>query len=127
MKTKIMMIDDEEDICVLTKSALEKTGKFEVIYSTEARKGVELAKSVLPDLILIDIVMPDMSGEEVMENLVNNPGTKHIPKAFLTALVQDSDTQNPLALIGEYYFIPKPIAPKELIARIEVILMQKKP
>jgi CheY-like chemotaxis protein len=122
MKRKILMIDDEQDICELIKFILERNGKFEVTYSTEARKGVELARSTLPDLILIDIVLPDMTGVEVMESLLNDPVTKHIPKAFLTALVQDGDAQNPSGLIGEYYFIPKTIAPDELIAKIETIL-----
>ena len=125
MKYKIIMIDDEKDICELTKLILEKTGKFEVMFSTEARKGIELAKTILPDLILIDIVLPDMNGAEIMEHLSNDPATKHIPKAFLTALVQDGDAQNSSGLIGEYCFIPKTITPKGLIAKIEAILQEK--
>jgi PleD family two-component response regulator len=59
-KAKILIIDDEEDICHFSRSILEKTGRFEVFVSTRPQAGISLAKANKPDLILLDIFMPEM-------------------------------------------------------------------
>lgn len=125
-KMKILIIDDEEDICVSAKSILEKTGKFEVMYSMEAIKGIDVAKRFNPDLILLDIIMPDMEGSDVAERLLQDPSTKDIPVVFLTALAKRSEVEGDLGTIGGRFFIPKPVTPAELIERIDSILKVKK-
>ncbi|MDD5730097.1 MAG: response regulator [Candidatus Omnitrophica bacterium] len=121
-KVKILVIDDEEDICHFTKSILEKTGRFEVFSSTNPVTGISLAKAHKPDLILLDVFMPQMDGSKVAESLLHEESTKSIPIAFLTAIVQQKDVDKGAGSIGGRYFIPKPVAPKELITRIKEIL-----
>lgn len=120
-KAKILIIDDEEDICHFSKSILEKTGKFEVLTSVRPVTGISLAKAHKPDLILLDIFMPEMDGSKVAEHLLHHETTKDIPIVFLTALVKDQDVQKD-GLIAGRVFIPKPVAPEELIAKISKIL-----
>ena len=121
-KAKILIIDDEEDICFFSRSILEGTGKFEVIATTKAKEGIALAKQHNPALILLDIFMPDMDGSQVAECLLEDAATKNIPIAFLTALVKEKDLEQKTGKIAGRYFIPKPVTSGELIARVEAIL-----
>ncbi|MCX5697851.1 MAG: response regulator [Candidatus Omnitrophica bacterium] len=125
-KAKIMIIDDEEEMCEITKKLLERTRKFEAMFLTTGVGAVDLVKSYKPDLILLDESMPDMSGSEVAEHLFEEPLTKDIPVAFLTALVKSEEVKRTSGLIGGRFFIAKPVAPDELISRIESILKQYK-
>jgi len=121
-KKKILVIDDEEDICHFSKSILEKTGKFEVLVSTDALTGINLAKSHLPDLILLDINMPKIDGGAVAQNLRENKSTSEIPIVFLTALLRKAEAEESGGKIAGRFFIAKPVDSKELIKRIESIL-----
>lgn len=121
-KKKILLIDDEEGFCSLVKLNLEKTKRFEVLTSTSGLEGIEIAKDKQPDLILLDIYMPDMEGSEVAEHLLEDATTKDIPIIFLTALVDKETVELGGGIIGKREFIAKPVAPKELISRIEAIL-----
>ena len=118
-KPKILIIDDEKDICVYTQSILERTGKFETLTTTSASEGIALAIKDPPDLILLAIMMTEMDGAEVAEQLQANPGTRGIPIVFVTALVDQKDIKESHGLIGGHYFIRKPAKKEELIACIE--------
>lgn len=120
-KARILVIDDEEDICYFTKSVLERTGKFEVFYSTDAATGVNLAKSRLPDLVILDVNMPVMDGGAVAQTLREFNATKNIPIIFLTALLKKDEVED-TSKIGTHTFIAKPVTPQELIQKIEVCL-----
>jgi len=76
---KIMMIDDEEDLCFIVKANLEDTGLFEVVTLSDPTKAEEAVKSENPDVILLDVVMPQRKGTEVVESLKKDPETKSIP------------------------------------------------
>jgi two-component system, OmpR family, alkaline phosphatase synthesis response regulator PhoP len=131
-KKKILMIDDEQEICDLIKSVLERTGRFEVLVSTRAKEGIQLAKSNMPDLILLDVMMPDMDGTEAARLLCEDEQTKAItivfvtaiaiPMAFMAALVQNEELKQKAGPVGGHYFIQKPISPKDLIQRLDEIL-----
>ncbi|MDD4909729.1 MAG: response regulator [Candidatus Omnitrophica bacterium] len=122
---KILVIDDEPDLCDLVKIVLEKQKKFKVVVSTEAVKGIELAKAEMPDLILLDIIMPDMDGADVCRILSENEATRHIPVIFLSAIAGNGDITNAPGRIGRREFIAKPVTPEELIKRIEVVLEEE--
>ncbi len=124
-KAKILVIDDEEDICHFTKSVLERTGKFEVAVSTDSLKAVALAKADLPDLIVLDVNMPNMDGGEVAQTLRGYKSTSGIPIIFLTALLKKEEVENKSGQIGAHTYIAKPASPKELIEKIESLLGQK--
>ena len=118
-KKKILLIDDEEDFCFFVKLNLEKTGKFEVLTTTSGSNGIVTASKEHPDLILLDIIMPEMSGGQVAEQLFDNPKTKNIPVLFITAIASRSDVQSQEGIIGGRNFIAKPVTPEELMAKIE--------
>lgn len=125
-KPKILVIDDEYDICEFTKSMLEKTRKFDAIATTKAAEGIVLAKTQAPDLILLDLSMPDMDGSQVAEAIRQDSGTKDIPIIFLTGLANKKELDNSSGIIGGNFFIAKPADNKELVERIESILQKAK-
>jgi two-component system alkaline phosphatase synthesis response regulator PhoP len=122
VKKRILVIDDEQDICNSSKSVLERTEKFEVLVSTDALTGINLAKSNNPDLILLDVNMPDMDGGEVAQQLRDYKATSEIPIIFLTALLRKEETGEDPGKIGRHFFMAKPVLAKELIDKIESVL-----
>lgn len=125
-KKKILLIDDEEDFCFFVKGNLENTGKFEIIATTRSKEGIELAREEKPDLILLDILMPEMSGDEVAGVLLDDPETNKIPIIFLTAMVTKEDVgTETVKKIGERNFIAKPITTEELVAGIKKVLEEE--
>ncbi|MGD0281151.1 MAG: response regulator [Dissulfurispiraceae bacterium] len=124
-KTKILMIDDEEDFSYAVRLNLEKTGKFTVVTALKGEEGIKLAKSEKPDLILLDLIMPGMDGGQVAAQLLDSDSTKKIPIIFLTALAQKEQVEACDGKIGGRDYIAKPVAPDELIARIESVLGER--
>lgn len=121
-KTKILVIDDDAGICELVKLALEKTRKYDVIVSTSGSEGLKLAEQHQPNLVLLDIMMPEMSGAEVAEKLVKNEKTCDIPIAFITGLLTKEDVEKRQGFIHGFLFISKPVTPKELVEQVESVL-----
>ena len=117
-KKTILIIDDEEDFCYFVKLNLEQTGEFEVLTAYNGTDGINMAKRHLPDLILLDIIMPKMTGTEVAEVLRNNASTQDIPIIFVTAIVKRSEMGASEYQIGRNYFMFKPIRFDELIREI---------
>jgi len=125
-KKKILLIDDEKDFCFFVKCNLEDTGEFKVIATSSGKKGIKLACKEKPDLILLDLNMPEMSGGEVAQFLSDRPDTKSIPIVFLTALITEDEVgSESMANIGGNNFIAKPIGTKDLIANIKKMLGEK--
>lgn len=127
MAKKILMIDDEADFCYFTKKNLERTKEFDVIVETNPESGIKAAIEQKPDLILLDIVMPQLDGSEVAFRLVNDIRTKDIPIIFLTCLAEEKDLSqyDGLKLIGGRRFIAKPCKAEELIKVIKEVLEGK--
>lgn len=121
-KARILVIDDEEDICHFTKTVLERTGKFQVAVSTDSAKGIILAKADPPDLVVLDINMPDIDGGAVAQTLHDYKSTREIPIIFLTALLKKEETDDNSGKIGAHTYIAKPATAKELIDKIESAL-----
>lgn len=121
-KKKILVIDDEEDICQFTKSVLEKTGRFEVNCTTKSQEGLALAKSFHPDLVLLDVFMLEMDGGDIAAALAQDKATKDIRVVFLTALALKSEVEEGAGEIAGHPFIAKPVTSDELIMRIDLLL-----
>jgi CheY-like chemotaxis protein len=122
-KKRILLIDDEKDLCFFLKTNLENTGEFDVLVSNRGDEGIELAQREKPDLILLDILMPGMSGDEVAEILLENPATAKIPIIFLTAMVTKEEIGDIMSKKrGGRNFIAKPITTKEVIVAIKKVL-----
>ncbi len=124
MKQKILIADDERDIIDLLKYNLEKEG-FAVLTAANGAEAVAQAKKN-PHLILLDVMMPEMDGLEVVRTLKRNPATASIPIIFLTA--RGSETDEVVGLeIGADDYITKPVSLPKLIARIKLTLRKKNP
>ena len=122
-KRRILLIDDEKDLCFFLKTNLENTGEFDVLVSNRGDKGIKLAQEERPDLILLDILMPGMSGDEVAEFLLDNPATAKIPIIFLTSMVTKEEIgDNSMKKRGGRSFMAKPITTEEIVAAIKKVL-----
>lgn len=120
MKKKILVVDDEKDIVDILKYNLERENEFEVQVASNGREAMELAEA-LPDLIILDIMMPELNGFEVCKLLKNNPLTAKIPVIFLTA--KENEIDEILGLeIGADDYINKPISPRKVLARIKSVI-----
>ena len=120
MKKTVLIVDDEPHVVESIKTELESNG-YRVVVSTNGKSAVELAKKVRPDLILLDILMPKLSGLEVCSRLRNDFLTSRIPIVILTVL---SDTRKKVIAIegGADDFLTKPFDPEEVVARIRMII-----
>lgn len=121
-KAKILIIDDEKTTCELLKSTMERTKKYEVWSTTSPSEGIDLAKKYRPDLILLDIVMPEMDGTEVATRLGDDPSTKNILIVFVSVLANQEEVDSKKGVIGGHPFISKPLNTKILMARIDSLL-----
>ncbi len=121
-KIRILVVDDEEDICNYLKTALERTSRFEVTITTDSTRVVEVAVGLKPRVIVLDIFMPGLSGSEVAEQLQKNRWTCDIPIIFLTALARKDEVAESAGMIGGNYFLSKPVTNEELIAKIDLVL-----
>jgi CheY-like chemotaxis protein len=117
MVKRILLIDDEKDFCFFTKSNLEATGNFIVIVCLDSSEAVDLAKRLKPDLILLDVLMPGITGPDIAARLKDDPETKNIPVVFLTAIITDRETKDG-NLISGWPFVAKPVKIEELISVI---------
>ena len=118
-RKKILIIDDEEDFLFFVKGNLENTGEFHVLEAASGKEGIKIATEEKPDLILLDISMPEMSGEEVAKRLSKIPETNKIPIIFFTALITKNEIEDGgISNIAGHKFIAKPIATKQLVAAI---------
>lgn len=121
MKKKVLVVDDEKDIVDILKYNLERENEFEVYTAKDGREALELTEQITPDLILLDIMMPEVNGFEVCKQLKNNSGTSKIPVIFLTA--KENEIDEILGLeIGADDYISKPISPRKVLARIKSVI-----
>ncbi|MEN6431722.1 MAG: response regulator [Smithella sp.] len=122
-KISVLTIDDEVDFCYFVQKNLMLDGRFNVLVATNGKDGIELAENELPDIILLDLFMPDMPGEDVAAALKENNATADIPILFVTALATNDDIVNrDENKIGNNYIMPKPVRTKKLIETILDIL-----
>jgi two-component system alkaline phosphatase synthesis response regulator PhoP len=124
-KQKILLVDDEQDILDLIGFNLEKEG-FEVHTANNGRTGLEIARRVLPDLVLLDVMMPGMDGMETCRELRDDSNLKHVLIAFLTARNEDY-SQIAGFDAGADDYISKPIKPRVLVSRVKALLRRNVP
>ena len=117
MAQKILIIDDEKGIIKVLTSRLTANG-YEVISATDGIEGLEKAKKESPNLILLDIMMPVMSGYEVIEKLKKDDATKLIPVIMVTAQEGLGHVTKSMSEYGAVDFVHKPFFPEELLKKI---------
>lgn len=124
-KKKILIVDDEVRLCRILKLNLEEAGNYEVKTESRSTNAMAAVFAFHPDLIVLDYVMPEMDGADVLKQLEANPKTQKIPIIFLTAVATKEDTNEQGTMIGGHFVIAKPVAMEELIEAIERKLMEK--
>jgi CheY-like chemotaxis protein len=119
-KKKVLLIDDEKDFCFFLKNNLERTGRYNVMVANDGESGISLVKLERPDVILLDIMMPKVSGPDVADAILQDASTKSIPILFLTALVTEEEIGFRLMReIGGRNFIAKPVEIDRIVNCIE--------
>jgi two-component system phosphate regulon response regulator PhoB len=122
-KEKILVVDDEEDILELLRFNLSREG-CQVLCESSGEGALRLVRSEIPDLIVLDLMLPGIDGLEVTRRLKNDPNTKHIPIVMLTAKGEEADIVTGLELGADDY-VTKPFSPRILVARVRAVLRRK--
>jgi DNA-binding response OmpR family regulator len=120
IKPKILLVDDQESVQKLLDAIL-KVRNYDVVYASNGLDAIEIALSVKPDLVLLDVMMPGMDGFKVCQALKGNSATKEIPVVFLTARGDDSDREMG-ERVGASGFVKKPFRSAELLSIISSLL-----
>lgn len=116
---KILIVEDETDIAQLVKIYLEKEG-FRTVYAKTGVEGLTLTKSEHPDMIILDLMLPEMDGLELCKKIRSVAETALLPIIMLTAKAEESDTIVGLELGADDY-ITKPFSPKSVVARVKAL------
>lgn len=123
-KKKVLLIDDEKDFCTTLKAHLEAISDFKVDVAFNGKSGIAAAKKTKPDVIILDIIMPDIGGHEVLERLKKDEATMAIPVVMLSALGDKESQIRAAELYGEEYLV-KPLDAQALKAKIEEVLQRR--
>jgi len=121
MKKIILIVDDEKDIVDLLKYNLVIENKYDVLTAYNGKEALEILKNNKPDLILLDIMMPEIDGFEVCKKIKSDKSTSNIPIIFLTAKADEIDEILGLE-IGADDYIRKPISTRQVLSRIKSVL-----
>lgn len=124
-KQKVLLVDDEPDILEMIGFNLEKEG-YEVFTAPNGRKAMEIARAQRPDLVLLDVMMPEMDGMETCRELREDPNLRDVLIAFLTARNEDY-SQIAGFDAGADDYISKPIKPRVLVSRVKALLRRNLP
>jgi CheY-like chemotaxis protein len=123
IKKRVLIIDDEQDFCFFVRSNLESTGEFEVLEAHNGAEGIKAIGTKKPDLVLLDVIMPEVTGPDVADFIMSNPAAKDIPFIFLTAIVtKDEIGVEPMKEIKGHMFIQKPVDLKTLVESVRMTL-----
>ena len=118
----VLVVDDNEDSLRIVESILRLAG-FEVCVARDGKQGIEIAAASIPELIILDIMMPVMDGVETLQKLRNSSRTSRIPVILLTAKAQDEDVIAGYQTGADYY-ITKPFTEKQLLYGVRLVLGQ---
>jgi two-component system phosphate regulon response regulator PhoB len=125
MAQRVLIVEDEPDILSLLVFHLEREG-YQVTQSRTGREGLRLAGASPPDLVLLDLMLPEIDGLEVCRRLRQDPATRSLPIVMLTARGDEVDRVLGLELGADDYVV-KPFSPRELVARIRAVLRRARP
>jgi two-component system phosphate regulon response regulator PhoB len=116
----ILIVDDETDLASLVEFNLQQAG-LETSVALTGEQALELAKARVPDIVLLDLMLPDISGKEVCRRLRAEPGTRNVPIVMLTARGEEADRIEGFE-VGADDYVTKPFSPRELVLRLKAIL-----
>jgi len=115
LKKRILIVDDEVNLTQMIKLNLEAAGDYEVEIENEGASAVETAKRFKPDLIFLDLIMPDIEGSDVARHLKAEPELKDVPIVFFTATITSEEISKTGGMVGGQIFLAKPVSLKQLV------------
>jgi two-component system phosphate regulon response regulator PhoB len=125
MKPKVLIVDDEPDVVELVEFNLRSAG-YDVVSANDGAEALRKARTSQPDLILLDVMLPELDGMEVCKILRRDPATASVPIIMLTAKAAEIDRVLGLELGADDY-VTKPFSPRELVLRVKALLRRGKP
>ena len=123
---KVLIADDEERIRGLVKATLGSDSRFELLVAVDGSDALSVCREELPDLVLLDLLMPKKDGYAVCRELKRAPETRGIKVVMLTAMTQESNRRTAMEL-GAADFVTKPFSPAALMRKVEEILELRDP
>jgi two-component system, OmpR family, alkaline phosphatase synthesis response regulator PhoP len=121
MVKKILVVDDEPGIVDIVETWLTANG-YEVYTAYAGEEGLKKCKMLKPDAVLLDIMMPDIDGASVAEEIKEDPNLSHIPVIFLTGAVRSSEVPES-NIVGGQYFLAKPFNKEQLLKIVRQVLL----
>lgn len=122
---RLLVADDDRDIRDLVAFKLEQAG-YQVEAVDDGLRALEAALASPPALVVLDVMMPGLSGVDVTRELRRDPRTADVPIILLTARAQESDVENGFS-IGADDYVVKPFSPRELVSRVQAVLARRTP
>lgn len=123
---KVLLVDDDQALSTVFGTALEKAG-YALITALDGKQGLEKSKTEKPDIILLDHILPDMAGNEVLKVLKQDPETQKIPVAMLSNFGQNELVQEAINNGASEYILKYQIAPEDLVNKINGLLQSPAP
>ncbi|HLD81845.1 MAG TPA: response regulator transcription factor [Patescibacteria group bacterium] len=120
-KKKILIIEDEEYIASMYELKF-KQSDYDVIVSGNGLDGFDKAQQMSPDVILLDLILPEMTGYEILKKLKKDPKTEEIPVIITSNLAQNHEVQHGLDLGAVDYIVKTSITPSELVSRVDSVV-----
>ncbi len=124
-KRRLLYIEDEQEMIDLVRLILNRRG-FEIIGANGGREGLDTVRQMKPDLVLLDLMMPDMDGWDVYQQMKADPALANIPVIVVTAKAQSIDKVLGLHIARVDDYISKPFSPQELVDSVEKVLARYK-
>ena len=121
---KVLLIDDDEDLISIFTTALNKDG-FETVFATTGQEGLDKAKAERPDAILLDQVLPDMSGNDILKILKHSETTRNIPVILLSNFSQEELVKGAIEEGATDYLFKYQVEPKDVVAKVKEALKIK--
>ena len=118
---KVLLIDDDEALKIIFQSTLQKAG-FEVVTAPDGKTGLERTKTEKPDFVLLDQILPDMKGNEILATLKEDVETKNIPVAMLTNYGQSELVQDAINHGAVDYILKYQVEPQDLVTKINDLM-----
>lgn len=115
---KVMLIDDEVALTKLTKMNLEANGPYKVETVNQATKAISEASTFRPDIIFLDVMMPDGDGGEIAAQMLETPVLSNTPIVFMTAVIKKNETRRNQGKIGGRIYLAKPVSTQEIMDTI---------
>lgn len=119
---KIMVVEDDRFLSSLVKARLEKDG-FTVVQAFDGEEAIQMIKTERPNLVILDLIMPKVTGFEVLQTISITPGFEHTPVVILSNLAQDSDIEKARQLGAREYFVKVKISIDDLIGKIKELVV----